>query len=152
MIKVGYLISHDCMRFDGHEPVEKSLWHKKLLPVRRAELHPHPMAEFRRTLSGVDNDIKYSALHNANEFVLGVRWRLIMQAADRVAFSGIGFIVLNEAIVRKVRLVFPLGVGFEEISAIILEAGEGVKTFTSSISVMLTSTHCASLKRLSTHT
>ena len=46
-----------------------------------------------------------------------------MQAADRLAFSGIGFIVLNEANVRKVRLVFPLGVGFEEISAIILEAG-----------------------------
>ena len=46
-----------------------------------------------------------------------------MQAADRLAFSGIGFIVLNEANVRKVRLVFPLGVGLEEISAIILEAG-----------------------------
>ena len=116
---VGGGLVEEFRSFTKHdEAVGKTLRHPELLLVFCAQMHADPLPEGFRAFSEVDRNIEDFALHDADEFALGVL-DLVMQAAQHV-LCRLRMVVLDELAIQAGGLLEGAGVeAFEEEAAVV---------------------------------
>src|SRR5579859_7065309 len=77
------------------ESVGKSRGDEELLFIFRRQFDAHVPAIGRRTLPDIEGDVQYSALEYTEQFGLGIRLELVVQATND-SVAGEGLIVLDE--------------------------------------------------------